>query len=76
MNGLTVTVAGLVAEFTEFEAGRSRLIASLWALDEVLVGTITRGLLGSKFTVTDTVVTAAPVGPTTVGLLAAGRSGR
>ena len=63
--GLTVTVAGLVDLSMEFEAARSKSMARRSALVDAKVPVMTSGWSGSKFTVTDTVVIAAPSGPTT-----------
>src|ERR1700722_3059975 len=65
MMGLTVTVAGLVARFTTFDAARLKSTARRMALEEDRVGTMIRGCAGSKVMLMVSVVTAAPVVSTT-----------
>src|SRR5882757_564898 len=64
MNGLTVTVGGLVVKSTLFDAERSMPKARRSALLVAKVGSSVNWLLVSKFTVTATVVGTAPEGST------------
>ena len=67
--GLTVTVGGLVAMFTTFEAARLKSIARRWALVDAKVGVMVSGWSGSKVTLIVCVVTAFPVVSTTFALV-------
>src|SRR5580658_4100895 len=67
--GWMVTVGGLVAVFTTFDAARSKLMARRCALEDDRVGTMISGFFGSKVTLMVCVVTAAPVVSTTVAFV-------